>query len=371
MPTALSPEEIERFVTTQAEPALAAPVVVQLGKEEATVSRNQLSRLLTVTESPEHTLSLVMDEPGLVDVVRGAAGDAERRARDATVRLREGRPQVVAARTGRELDQDDLVTQVTGALTGTGDARTVKVALTTVQPEVTDDDAASWSVDEVMSEFTSQFPTGATNAARTENIRVGLSYINGTVVMPGEQFSLAGTLAPISTERGYVEAGVISNGRLVKGMGGGLSQVSTTVLNTAWFAGVQLDAFTPHSYYISRYPVGREATISVGQIDNQWTNDTQSPVVIQTWIEGDTIVMRFWGDRTVTVSTITGERRNIVKSDERTDDSVDCLPQHAEEGFDITVTRVLTRGGEEISRRDYSTRYSPSPEVVCTNPDAG
>src|SRR5690606_2579667 len=132
-------------------------------------------------------------------------------------------------------------------------------------------------------------------------------------VMPGDQFSLAAELSPISRDRGYVEAGVIVDGRLVKGIGGGLSQVTTTVLNAAWLSGVRLDEFTPHSYYISRYPVGREATIAVGVIDNKWTNDTASPVIVQTWISGSEIVMRFWGDRQYTVDTITGPRRNIVQ----------------------------------------------------------
>src|SRR5690606_20323827 len=174
-----------------------------------------------------------------------------------------------------------------------GAQRTVKVKSVPVEPELTDADAAKWNVGEVMAEFRSEFPTGAANADRTENIRVGLGHLNGTVVMPGEQFSLAEALSPITADRGYVEAGVIVDGRLVKGIGGGLSQVSTTVLNTAWFAGVQLDEFTPHSYYIPRYPVGREATLAVGVIDNKWTNDTSSPVLIQTWISGNEIVMRF------------------------------------------------------------------------------
>ncbi|MGB3764392.1 MAG: VanW family protein, partial [Ornithinimicrobium sp.] len=199
-----------------------------------------------------------------------------------------------------------------------------------------------------------------------ENIRVGLRYVNGSVVMPGASFSLADTLAPISPDRGYVEAGVIADGRLVKGIGGGLSQVSTTLLNTAWFSGVELKSFTPHSYYISRYPVGREATISVGAIDNVWSNDTKSPIVIQTFIEGNEIVMRFYGDRQYTVETRTGERRKITEPDTKTDDSEDCLTQGAVDGFTITVARDLIKAGDVVRTDEYTTTYQPSPGVTCT-----
>lgn len=368
--TALTPAEIERFVTQEAEPALASSVVVIAGKEKTVITPNQLSRLLTVVESDEHTLSLELDEESLVEVVRGGLTAAVTPARDASVRLgANGRPQIVPAARGTELDDADIVAKVRSALEP-GAQRTVKVKSVPVEPELTDADAAKWNVGEVMAEFRSEFPTGAANADRTENIRVGLGHLNGTVVMPGEQFSLAEALSPITADRGYVEAGVIVDGRLVKGIGGGLSQVSTTVLNTAWFAGVQLDEFTPHSYYIPRYPVGREATLAVGVIDNKWTNDTSSPVLIQTWISGNEIVMRFWGDRQYTVETVTGPRRNVVRPGESTDDSPTCLPQSPQEGFDITVTRILKRGGEVVSQRSYTTHYRPSDKVTCTHPAA-
>lgn len=370
VPPQLSPAEIQRFVSEEAEPALASSIVVRAGEgeneTEMSVTPNQLSRLLTVTESEDHRLSLELDEQMLVEVVEGGLREAEKSPRDARVRLGDnGRPEILGASAGLVLDTEDILEKVGGAIGS--DERTVTVTTKKVQPEIRDQDAEKWDVDQEMAEFRSQFPTGAANEARTENIRVGLRHVNGTVVMPGEQFSLGNTLAPITEERGYVKAGVISDGRLVEGMGGGLSQVSTTVLNTAWFAGVQLDEFTPHSYYIPRYPEGREATISIPVLDNKWTNDTSSPVIVQSYIEGDEIVMRFWGDRQYTVDTITSSRSNITEPERKTDDSEDCLPQSPQIGFDVTVTRVLSQGDAEVSRRAYTTHYKPSDEVVCTN----
>ncbi|MGB5952957.1 MAG: VanW family protein [Ornithinimicrobium sp.] len=418
-PAALTAEDVEAFVADYAEPALSGPVVIEVEDEEATatITPNQLSRLLSVEPAEdtqgEAALQLTLDTEGLADLVGGALVDIEQAPRDASVRLSDqGRPRITKAAVGKEIDEEAALAGVREILkanqvpgddgdsdgdssTGSPDGaaqtsggpdsarqtstaesdtvsvedRTVLVTTTEVQPEIGDEEAQEWDVDAVMAEFTSEFPTGPENDGRTENIRVGLRYVNGSVVMPGEQFSLADTLAPISRDRGYVEAGVIADGRLVKGIGGGLSQVSTTLLNTAWFSGVELNAFTPHSYYISRYPVGREATISVGAIDNVWTNDTTSPIIIRTFIEGNEIVMEFYGDRQYTVETRTGDRRSITEPEETTDDSQDCLTQGAVEGFTITVARDLIRAGDVVRTDEYTTTYEPSPGVTCTNTD--
>src|SRR5690606_34500957 len=151
----------------------------------------------------------------------------------------------------------------------------------------------------------------------------------------------------------------------------GLSQVSTTIPNAAWDAGVQLVEFHPHSYYISRYPVATEATIEDGALDNRRTNTTDTPTLLKHYTEGDEIVMPSRGELRYQVQTITGDRTNVVEPEEREDDSEDCLPQSPQDGFDITVTRVLLQAGAEVDRESYRTHYAASPEVVCTNPDAG
>lgn len=418
IPTALSAEQVDAFVSDYAQPALSDKIVVEVEGEDATanITPNQLSRLLTVEQfddGGDPGLRLKLDNEGLADIVNGALVDVEQSPANASVRLNDqGSPEIVKAAVGKEIDEPavlagvaqvlrvdasarpaasegedsgdgaantaDDASQTTGpdqaARTGGGadegaislNGRTVTATTTELQPEIGDAEAKKWDVNSVMAEFTSEFPTGPSNENRTENIRVGLRYVNGSVIMPGESFSLADTLAPISPDRGYVEAGVIADGRLVMGIGGGLSQVSTTLLNTAWFSGVKLDAFTPHSYYISRYPVGREATISVGAIDNVWTNDTKSPIVIQTFIEDDTIVMRFYGNRQYTVETRTGERRKTTEPDTKTDDSTDCLTQGAVEGFTITVDRDLIKAGDVVRTDSYTTTYKASPGVTCT-----
>jgi vancomycin resistance protein YoaR len=277
--------------------------------------------------------------------------------------------EVVPSRVGHAVETDGLADQVRSALAAQGEARTVEVEVTPVDPEIPTSVARDWSFSE-MATFSSVFPTYAGNEARTANLQAGVDNVNGTVVMPGQQFSLAAALGEISPESGYVEAPIIVDGRLVQGLGGGLSQISTVVFNAAWFSGVQLDAHTPHSFYIPRYPAGREATLAVPVIDNLWTNDTDTPVVVQSWIEGDSIVMTFLGDRQYDVQTIDGERWDVTTGEAAEDDSPDCVPQTPQDGFTITNVRILLQGGVEVGRDEFTTTYKPSDEITCTHPDA-
>lgn len=371
----LTQAEIDRFRAEQVEPALSAPILVRAERGEKTATAEipprEIAELLQVQRSEDETvLRLELDGEALLARIRQDLGQLERGPRDATVKLEGSSVTVVAARAGYALEEKGLPEAVEEALMAVGKERTVTATLEKIDPEIPTSVAEGWRFSR-MSRFESVFPTGPANQARTANLSAGVRHVNGTVVMPGQQFSLASALGDISPAGGYVEAPIIQDGRLVMGLGGGLSQVSTVVFNAAWSAGVQLDAHTPHSFYIARYPAGREATLAVPVIDNRWTNDTDTPVVVRSWISGDRIVMEFLGRRQYDVQTIDGPWRDRKKGEKRTDDSPDCVPQSPAEGFTITTVRILSRGGVEAGRNEYTTTYVPADEIVCTHPSAG
>lgn len=373
---ALTQAEIDRFTQQELQPALAEPVLVTAtrgeGEDEvsatAELAERDLRRLLSVEEDAG-VLTLHLDEEALHSRVRQDLGQLEAGPRDATVRLAGAEVEVVPSQVGYALEEEGLADAVLAALPEQGEGRRVEADVSVVEPAIATEVSEGWRFSP-MGSFVSAFPTGPANEARTANLRAGVGHVNGTVVMPGEQFSLGAALGDISEAGGYVEAPVIIDGRLVMGLGGGLSQVSTVVFNTSWNAGVQLDAHTPHSFYIARYPAGREATLAYPFIDNLWTNDTDTPVVVQAWISGDEIHMTYLGQRQYDVRTIDGDRRDITQGEETEDDSPDCVPQGRAEGFTITVTRVLSQGGAEVHRDQYTTTYQASDEVTCTHPDA-
>ena len=104
---------------------------------------------------------------------------------------------------------------------------------------------------------------------------------------------------------------MISGGKFTQAVGGGISQFATTMFNAVFFSGLEDVYHKPHSYYISRYPAGREATVYEGQIDLQWKNDSDTGVYVDTaWTPG-TITVTFYGTKRYEIESISGNRTNV------------------------------------------------------------
>lgn len=157
-----------------------------------------------------------------------------------------------------------------------------------------------------------EFETGGFAPDSGQNIRRVAEQVNGVVVAPGETFILNQFTGPRTAAKGYVEAGVIEQGRPTRGVGGGISQFSTTLYNAEYFAGMADVTHQPHSYYISRYPAGREATVFDGQIDLAFRNDNPTPVRIRTAWTPSTITVSILGQKRYDVSSIANPRTDRV-----------------------------------------------------------
>src|SRR5690606_35236947 len=187
------------------------------------------------------------------------------------------------------------------------------------------------------SEFATPFHN---DAQRTENLRVGAEKITNTLVKPGESFSLIEALGPITRERGFVSSGVVVNGLETSGMGGGLSQVSTTVFNAAFFAGMEFEQFQTHSHHYPRYPEGREATMYTPSVDLRWKNTTPYGALVQAWVAGGEFHVRLWGTEHFEVSTTTSDRYNFTAPSTVYNSAASCVPHNSpERGFTVNVSR--------------------------------
>jgi vancomycin resistance protein YoaR len=245
--------------------------------------------------------------------------------------------------------------------------RTVTAQLGPVPADFTTEEAQALGIKEEIGSFT----TNIGNASSGENIRVVAAEVDGALVLPGETFSLNGFTGPRGLAQGYVEAGVINNGQFTTAVGGGISQFATTMFNAVFFSGLEDVFHKPHSYYISRYPAGREATVYYDSIDLQWRNDSDTGVYIDTaWTPG-TITVTFYGTKRYEIQSVSSDRYNqrspVVQ--EKPDDGT-CKPQAGSTGFDITVTRVFRdlATGAEVKREDFQTRYAAEPVIRCIAP---
>jgi vancomycin resistance protein YoaR len=188
------------------------------------------------------------------------------------------------------------------------------------------------------------------------------------VVLPGEVFDLNAYVGPRDTARGFVPAPMILRGEFVDDVGGGVSQFATTIFNAYFFAGLEDVEHTPHSYYISRYPPGREATISWPKPDLVFRNDSPHGVLIRATSTGTSVTVAMWGTKRYDIRAIEGPRTRVTTAETRYIDRPSCQPGSGGQGFDITVTRVFEQGGREVKREQFETRYLPQPRFVCGPP---
>jgi len=206
---------------------------------------------------------------------------------------------------------------------------------------------------------------------RIMNLQLGVRALDGTLVAPGGTFSLNDAIGERTLERGFRSAPVIIGNEYAEEVGGGTSQVATTVFNAAWEAGLRITERHPHSLYISRYQLGRDATVYWPSLDLKFVNDTKTWVLVKGFAESDGISVAVYG----------GETRRIESSAtplvvtgkvpvERVDD--ETLPKGKivveEEGSAPTRTsatrKIYSADGELIHSETWTTSYEGETRVV-------
>ena len=328
----------------------------------------QLAGLIRIgTAGGDITASL--DPQGLREAVLAVMGpQIEAPAQDATWTI-EGRadakPVYVEAHGGTVVDADALAADALTAATqddGAGDRR---VALSVIDqtPTVTTP-AADWGINQIIGEYSTPYYP---DAARTQNLVAGTEAINGTVVMPGGQFSLTEALGQIDEEHGFASAGVVTNGQHTDAMGGGLSQVATTVFNAGFEAGMDDVEHTPHNYWFTRYPAGREATLWTGNLDVKFGNSTPTAVLVQAWAVDGEVHVRLWGTPYYRVSIDNGTPHNYRAYRTQRQSGANCVPyEGGAQGFDITVTRSRTKpDGQKLPDDVLTTSYDSDNPITC------
>ena len=351
--------DVDNALAAFATPATAGPLVVTVGEQTAELAPAVVTTALSLAPA-DGALVPAVDGEVLKAAVLAANTDIVAEPRDATVRLEGGRPVVVPAVDGLTIDPTALAEAALAALPTPERAATVDPVV--AEPDLTTAEAEALGVNELVSEFAT---THTDDAGRTENLRIAAAAVNGTLLLPGETFSLNDTLGERTPAKGYNEAGVIVAGRLTEAVGGGVSQMSTTLFNAMFFAGLEDVVHQPHSFYISRYPEGREATLNFGSIDMRFRNDSPHGVLIEAYVSGGQVHARMWSTKVWEIRAGKSERRNIEQPETITDTSDDCTGQSPTVGFDVTVTRTFVRDGATQRTEEFVTRYNPADRIVC------
>ena len=378
---AITDEEASTFVDGTLTPLLSSGLTVNTagaGAQSknpgaaAAFSPQDTAEMLKIS-SEGGTLSATFDPTALRDAIVARVGQVETPAQNATWKIDGSatgapgaRPQYVPAAQGKTIDTAALSASLLKAGTSATDVagRTVNLPMVVSEPTVKTPQN-EWGISEAIGEFATPYNAG--DAPRTQNLTRGAELVNGTVVKPGEVFSLEKTLGEVDYEHGFADAGVISNGQHVDSLGGGLSQVATTVFNAGFEAGMDDTEHHAHQYYFDRYPAGREATLWTGKLDVKFTNSTSNSVLVQAWLDGEQIHVRMWSTKYYDVSITSSERFNFRPVSTERKSGPGCEPYSGgNPGFDITVTRTRKHDGKAVPDDVITTQYAADNDIVCS-----
>lgn len=363
--------DVQKALDTVANPAMSGPVTLVFGDSPVELQPRDFSAALAM-EPKGGELVPVLDADKLTSLVESGVSEDDKPV-DATVELVDGKPRVVPAKPGVTFDPEDVSKAFLELVTQEGDDRSMKVKATVAEPEFTTADAKALGIKEQVSTFTTYYPY-----AEYRNINIGRAaeLIDGTILKPGETFSLNDIVGERTRENGFTTGFIISNGLFKEDLGGGVSQMATTTFNAMYFAGLKDIEHKPHSVYIDRYPEGREATVAWGAVDLRFQNDTDHGVLVHATVQPGSsaakgvVTVSMYSTKTWDITSKTSGRYNYRSPKTQTQNTDDCVPNTGYDGFDVDVTRYFHQPGSDTVEKSekFHTSYIASDTVICKPP---
>jgi vancomycin resistance protein YoaR len=375
LPTDVDEPDLTSYAVSQAmdsfgNPAVAAPVVVRLAGEGVQLEPQDYTAALSM-RTKDDALVPELDDRRVLALLRPKMRQVDRAPKDARIVVRGGRPRVVPARGGVTFRDADVTRSFLAVLTRPSGDRVLRVRSRPARPRLSTAAARRLKVTERVSGFTTHFPYAA---YRNVNISQAASRIDGTLLKPGETFSMNHTVGERTASNGFMKGFIIADGVFKQDFGGGVSQVASTTFNAAFFAGLQDVEHKAHSFYISRYPVGREATVVWPHTDLKFKNTTPYGVLIRESVtkatprHRGTVRVSMYSTKAWDIRTTKSSRYAVTQPRTRHLKGAGCVPNKGYAGFDIDVRRLFYRHGSDTldHRETMHTHYTPSDTVDCS-----
>ena len=270
--------------------AVSAPVHLTLGPTRWRLPRWRIAQLLDPPHGGRSNLRIGGD--GADTYFTRLRHRVDRAPVDAGWReTASGAVTVVPDKPGYAVDVRRTVSSLLAAALSPS-VRAARVAVQTSAAKRTTGDAKALKITQRIAAYET-FYGGVAN--RIHNVQLVAHLIDGTLIRPGSTFSFNGTTGERTAEKGFLEAPVIINGELQTGLGGGVCQVSTTVFNAAYEAGLDITARTNHALYISHYPLGRDATVNYPDTDLKFVNDSRNWMLLRTYVGSSSLIVALYG----------------------------------------------------------------------------
>jgi vancomycin resistance protein YoaR len=279
---------------------------------------------------------------------------------------------IVPSRPGVGLDVPQSAARIFSAATRVQN-RTAALVLAEQQPKRTTADAQAMGITGTVGSYETVYG-GIAN--RIHNVQLVAHLVDHKFIAPGDTFSFNGTTGERSAAKGFLEAPVIVNGEVQTGLGGGVCQVSTTVFNAAYEAGLPITARTNHQLYISHYPQGRDATVNYPDVDLKFVNDTGHWLLLRTFVGSSSLTVGLYGTpQHRRVETTTAPLRAVAPPPvQKTVDATLAPGTVAVDNYGVPAQttsverKVYSSGGKLLSDQTWYSSYTAEPKVIRVGP---
>lgn len=310
-------------------------------------------------------IKIAFSEEKLAEKIKCLKDEWETPAEDAEVKLSDDKVIITPEKKGYSLDLEKTLEQVSRDL-ACGNLN-VAASGRILEPPISTSDLNG--IDTLLSEYITTFNNSDEN--RSHNIALASAAINGTLLKPGEVFSLNRQLGPRLAESGYLEAPVFIGNGLSLDFGGGVCQVATTLYNTVLLSDLEVVERYPHPQPVSYVSPGRDATIAGDYLDLKFTNNTGAPVYISSLVESGTLTVSIFGEEKSKSHTvrITSEKtvfepKVIVVEDNTLPEGETEVVNSGRVGYEARVYREVVVDGQVQSRNQISSDYYISEDKI-------
>lgn len=359
-----------------------APIEVVAADQTWTLTPDLISiHLVVASPDGDNPAKVQLDEEWLNAVVREISIGTDSTPQSARAWWGDGGRLVKTrdATSGLDLDEDAARTLIKAAFSGESDANRVELPVATIAPLEQPADFGAIDVSTLLA--SSRTPYGGGLPERSHNIELAASLLNGALVLPGETFSFNSEIGPTTVEAGWqIAYGIAeSDGQVttVPAEAGGICQVATTVFQPVFYSGFRIDQRASHSYWIPRYAyqgnVGIDAAVeSTVGLDLKWTNDGPTPILLEVYADGEDLWVSIYGaplpwrvevDPPVVTNVVAADPTIYYQETDTIPSGSQRAVEHAQDGFDVTVTRRVIQG-DNIITEDFSTTYTPAQNLV-------
>jgi vancomycin resistance protein YoaR len=346
--------------------AMSAPVRLVNGRTSWRLPRWRIAQLLSLPKNGGRDVAVA---GGRADRWFARLAERVNRApRDATFAVTVGGIRIVPSKKGLALDVAATARALERAAFAPTNRR-AELVVHTAQPERTTAEARTMGIEGVVASYTTTY--GGT-PGRLHNVQLVADLIDNALISPGQTFSFNATTGDRNADKGFQEAPVIINGELQNGIGGGVCQVSTTVFNAAFDAGLPIVDRTNHALYIDHYPLGRDATVNYPDLDLKFRNDTGRWLLLRTFVGSGSLTVNLYGtpqNRRIETETapleVTGDVPTKAIKDPALLRGKQVVEQSGSPPRKTSVRRIVyDAGGKLLYDTTWRSYYVAEPTVV-------